>query len=348
MPSSHMTVYFAPLNSGSNPYLGCLKESLSVLGILCEKARYDSGWVRTLPRNSIIHMHWPSVFYHSSVSDSWEERLLRWDAYLRDVERCGIRIVWTVHNLYPHESGPVAFEREARLLLIQHSSHLLVHCSEALRMLGKEFGPLPPTTVIPHPDFVDAYPPVQEQRGARKALGLRQDVFTVLFFGKLRAYKGINRLVAALHLANIAEWQLLIAGAPSEGVDPASLRGVADGDPRIHLVDQHIESEEVPIYFGAADVVALPYDSVLSSGTTALAHSMARPVVAPKCGCIGEMIPPHAGMTYEVKQEASLQTALEHMATQDCLLMGRLAHDRICSCSWRDYAARLKTIYDKS
>ena len=346
MPVPYMNVYFAPLNSGANPYLGCLKESLSHRGIRCEKARYDSAWLSTLPKNSIIHMHWPSVFYHNLAANTWDGKLLLWHSYLRDVVQCGIRIVWTVHNLYPHECGPVAFEREARMLLIRHSSHLLVHCSEALRLLGNEFGTLPAATVIPHPDFVKAYPPVKEQKWAREVLGLRQDIFTVLFFGKLRPYKGIDRLVEAMRLARIADWQLLITGAPSGGFDPALLRRVAEQDSRIHLVDEHLENEEVPIYFGASDVVALPYDSILSSGTTALAHSMARPVVAPNLGCIGEMVPSHAGMTYEPGQDASLRVALEHMATQDCLLMGQFAHEHICSCSWEDYACRLQSIYE--
>jgi len=41
-----------------------------------------------------------------------------------------------------------------------------------------------------------------------------------------------------------------------------------------------IPDREVSLYFGAADLVVLPYADVLTSGTAGLAHSMSRRLVA--------------------------------------------------------------------
>ena len=67
------------------------------------------------------------------------------------------------------------------------------------------------------------------------------------------------------------------------------MRELTSGDARIHLHLRHVPTEEVQTFFGAADLVALPYREILNSGTALLALSFNRPVLVPSKGAMAEL-----------------------------------------------------------
>jgi len=67
------------------------------------------------------------------------------------------------------------------------------------------------------------------------------------------------------------------------------LQTLSAGDDRISLDLKFIPDQDVPVYFGAADAVVLPFDSILNSGSVLLGLSFNRVVLAPRLGALPEI-----------------------------------------------------------
>ena len=116
---------------------------------------------------------------------------------------------------------------------------------------------------------------------------------TLLFFGLIRAYKGLDLLVRALEPLSrqVPEARLVIAGDPVDAIEPvrelAASLGVAD---RVEWRLGFISQDEVDALMRTASVVVLPYRRGDASGvlSTAIAHG--RPAVVSDLGAMGETV----------------------------------------------------------
>ncbi|PSH03954.1 MAG: hypothetical protein CXZ00_09045 [Acidobacteria bacterium] len=117
---------------------------------------------------------------------------------------------------------------------------------------------------------------------------------TVLFFGSIEPYKGLDNLIEAFallprHLRD--NTRLLIAGKP--GIDMTSIRERARAlgvDQRIRWELRYLSEQEVPQFFDEATLVALPYTDIDQSGVLMTALAFEKPLVASSIGGIAETI----------------------------------------------------------
>ncbi len=141
---------------------------------------------------------------------------------------------------------------------------------------------------------------------AKEALGLAGKRI-VLFFGYIRPYKGLATLIEAFAQVQHPDAVLLIVGECYQ--DPEQYRqliarsGAAD---RIRWIDQYVPNEDVPLYYTAADIVAMPYHSGTQSGVQRIAFAFGKPVVVTDVGGLaedvrrygaGEVVPPNDAAT---------------------------------------------------
>jgi glycosyltransferase involved in cell wall biosynthesis len=166
------------------------------------------------------------------------------------------------------------------------------------RELHRDFGvDEKSVTVIRHP-INDAFPDTGlTPAEAKQRLGLRQDEKAILFFGRIRPYKGIEHLLAAFHLvlANGTNYRLIIAGEPKKGSEEYrdEIQRVVKTEfkpENVILRIQFIPDEEMELYLKAADVLVLPYKEIFQSGVLFLAYSFGLPVVATDVGSFREEI----------------------------------------------------------
>ena len=144
----------------------------------------------------------------------------------------------------------------------------------------------------PHPtyDVFAAEQPLPADE-ARRKLGL-DGKRVLLFFGFIRAYKGLDVLLEAVQrLETDKGYHLVVVGEFYEdaekyrpGLDALRRRG------QLTLVDRYVPNEEVPLYFSAADVVMIPYLSATQSGIIQIAYAFGKPVVATTVGGIPEVV----------------------------------------------------------
>lgn len=270
------------VTEGGNPYIRLLYGSVS------EEATAGSDVVISeftrrmlLQQPDVIHVNWP--YY-----------LVRWDRLARAVgdvakvlillvvaRRRGAALVWTVHDLRPHD---IARPRLWRLFINRfvRQVDMLILLSGGSRDQIVELYPQLARTrfrVVPHGHYRGEYASPPSRHEARRELGL-PDVPTLLAFGQIRAYKRTVELCQAfVERPTEPRTQLLVAGdAQAPNIRERLQRQV---DPRIHLRLGVVPNEQVPVVFGACDVVVLPYsqESALNSSVALLALSFDRPVV---------------------------------------------------------------------
>jgi glycosyltransferase involved in cell wall biosynthesis len=112
---------------------------------------------------------------------------------------------------------------------------------------------------------------------------------TLLFFGLIRDYKGLDVLVRALPQIDGAE--LVVAGDVVDSVEPArALARELGVEERIDWRLGFVPDEEVPRLMERAAVVVLPYRELDSSGVLATAIGYGRPVVVTDVGSLGEQV----------------------------------------------------------
>ena len=109
---------------------------------------------------------------------------------------------------------------------------------------------------------------------------------TLLFFGYVRAYKGLDMLVEALaQVPRDLNISLLVAGEFYTSVDSMHQLVQSLGlQERVRIIDRYISEPEWPALFAATDALVLPYRAASQSMTIPLAYGFGKPVIATRVG----------------------------------------------------------------
>ncbi|ADU50768.1 glycosyl transferase group 1 [Thermaerobacter marianensis DSM 12885] len=352
-----LQVWMLPDYSEGNPYQRLLADALADLGVRVSLAKRladvppPAGPGRPGDGPDVIHLHWT----HGYMLDRWAwmtavkgTRLVGWLAAMR---RRGAAIVWTVHNLHDHDRRQPRLERFFHRRLVRLCDALIVHCRYARDAVAGAFAVPEPlrrrTFVMPHGHYVGVYGDVPSRDEARYRLGLERDAVVFLYLGAIRPYKGVPHLVRTFRRLDQAAVRLVVAGRPATEALRAEIEAAAQSDPRIRLFLQHVPDDDVPIFMGAADAVVMPYEDIFTSGTVILAMSHGRPVIAPRRGCLAEVVDAEGGFLYPPADPAGLEQALRHaLACRDQLpAMGRHNRERVAAWTWQAVALETKRAY---
>lgn len=211
------------------------------------------------------------------------------------LNRLKITLVYTAHNVLPHERRKADFF--FKLLVLKSSRAIIVHSRSLKKMLTYKFKINPnKIAIIPHGNF-DIYLPKEKlsQAISRKKLGLFVNDNVMLFFGNIREYKGLDLLLQAFRIASKHDeyLKLVIAGSPySKKLENyyQELIAMMKLDDRILFHSKFIPNSKISLYFEASDLVMLPYKNIYHSGIMHLAFSFGKPVIATRVGDFEEII----------------------------------------------------------
>ena len=141
--------------------------------------------------------------------------------------------------------------------------------------------------------------------------------------GWVRSYKGVWELYEAFAKLDEPDARLVIAGEAVDGAYAARLTAAAKGDERIHLSLGFVPDEDLQLYLRAADVVATPFLEIFTSGSVLLAMSFGRAVIAPRRGCVTDVLDEAGGILYDADDPQGLEGALRVAMDADLEAMGR-------------------------
>jgi beta-1,4-mannosyltransferase len=232
-------------------------------------------------RYDIVIFHWPLEFFRASRKTA----LKTLACMFIDKIRNKTKFVWVVHNLPPHEGpgkNPGLITRPFLRLLDG-----VIFLSENSR---QEFHLLHPSTTT-LPDLVTVhgrYEPFLEP--ARDSIPSERRN-KLLFFGLIRDYKNIERLVAEARKAATDPFSLTVVGACWEDELERSIRAAAGDDRRIRLDIRNalVPDDELERVIDAHDAVVLPYRNILNSGAALHALARNKPILAPRMGGLPEL-----------------------------------------------------------
>jgi len=95
------------------------------------------------------------------------------------------------------------------------------------------------------------------------------------------------------------------------------------GDRRIKMVLEYIPNDQIQVYMNVADVIVLPFQDILTSGSALLAMGFAKAIIAPRLGCMTEILNDKGAILYNPNVENGMYQALDKAYQLDLESMGR-------------------------
>jgi glycosyltransferase involved in cell wall biosynthesis len=295
--------------------------------------RTDSSFARKV--------HRVTLYYTKLLQYAWKARPglfhILWNNKVEFFDRTllmlyykwlGKKIVLTAHNVNKgrRDRNDTAFNRFTLWVQYHLTDHVFVHTQrmkqelvEQLRVSENRITVIPfgINNAVPHTDLTS--------RHARQRLGIADSDRTILFFGRITPYKGLDYLVEAFRRMSTqsSHYRLIVAGRPDNNcgeywntIQNALRPGIESG--RVLLHAHHIPDNDTEIYFKAADVFILPYRDIYQSGVLFLGQSFGLPVVAADVGSFrSEVVEGKTGFVFNREDPADLAKTIQRYFDSD-------------------------------
>ena len=229
----------------------------------------------------VFQIHWPEQVYWRGTGEGRSEVAAVQTVFaLRRLRRRGVKIVWMVHNLKPHDAG------RRKLLVWKLYSHAIARLVDGFIALSPGTLPLIASAfpfrkrirsvAVRHP----AYPAtdVEEKHRARINWGVRASPLVLAFVGSVRRYKGLEALITAVR-ALPAQCSVVAGGRCDDSGLRKELNELAAGVLNVDLRPHRLAEAEFEGLVSSADYVVLPFHDMLHSGSVIHALSLGRPVL---------------------------------------------------------------------
>ena len=207
------------------------------------------------------------------------------------------RCLALVHNMIPHE--PSILDKLFAPSFVRSQDGFVALSESVVKDIEKVEGSKSKVkrskTFSPHPIY-DHYGERMTKAEAAEALDLPADKNYMLFFGLVRAYKGLDLLLEAFGKIKdeLPELRLIIAGEFYEDEEKYRSQiaqlGLTD---RVIIRNEFIPDGDLRKYFGVADLVVQPYKTATQSGVTQVAFHFEKPMLVTNVGGLGEIVHDH-------------------------------------------------------
>jgi D-inositol-3-phosphate glycosyltransferase len=233
----------------------------------------------------------------------------------------GKKIVFTAHNVNvgKRDLNDSWLNRLSLKIQYELCDHILVHTRPMKSELVAEFG-ITEKNVSMIPFGINNTVPTTSLSSAeaKRRLGVNSSDKTLLFFGNIASYKGLEYLVAAFVelFEKDQTYRLLIVGSPKGPKDywnqiRQTIAGSAIED-RITAKIEYVSDDVTELYFKAADVSILPYTHVFQSGVLLLGYSFGLPAIAADVGNLKEeIIEGKTGFIFRPRDSSDLANKIE-------------------------------------
>ncbi|MGF7230754.1 glycosyltransferase [Arachidicoccus sp.] len=203
------------------------------------------------------------------------------------------KIICIADNVLPHEKRPG--DKQLTHYFLKPVDAFVTMSNKVLNDL--HIFTQKPAKLVTHPLY-DGFGTSIAKKDARKHLQINDEP-TILFFGFIRKYKGLDILLRAMKLLsekskveNIVLPKLLIAGEFYEDKENYfSLIKELGIEENLILHTDFIADSEVRYYLSAADFVIQPYRNATQSGVTPLAYHFEKPMLVTNVGGLPDMVP---------------------------------------------------------
>ena len=289
----------------------------------------------------IVHVQYLPMLQSRLPLDLW---------FVQFCRKRGSRIVLTVHDLLPHDTGEA--HKHIFRDLYRMVDGIICHSGNISSRLQAEFSvPEEKITVIPHgPFFYDL--PASNSEQTLRSFSLEPGMLLVLWQGIIFPYKGIDLLLNAWQQveASNGNVSLLIVGTGA----PEFAEQIRDQISRLGLkhVQLHlrfISTEELVALYRAADIVVYPYRAITTSGALATGLALGKTIVASNLPVFRELLTDRRNaLLVDPNNSTELAAALLELSA-DSQLRSQLAANVLAmhfgDDSWLSIASRTRDFY---
>ena len=223
------------------------------------------------------------------------------------------RCIALVHNMIPHE--PSLLDKLFAPFYVRSTDGFVTLSESVVQDIDLLDKNAKPKTSYPHPIY-DHYGEQMTKEEACKSLNLNPENQYMLFFGLVRAYKGLDLLLDAFGKVKdqLPNLQLIVAGEFYEDEDKyrAQIERNQLTD-RVIVKNEFIADNDLRKYFGAADLIVQPYKTAPQSGVTQVAFHFEKPMLVTNVGGLGEIVHDHKmGYTVEPNADAIADALIDY------------------------------------
>ena len=302
-------------------------------------------------KTKIFHILWNNKF------ELFDRTLLM--LYYKVVRK---RVVLTAHNVnIRRRDGTDSFLNRWSLRLQYHlSDHIFVHTCKMKTEVIDEFGLAEDkVSVIPFGINNTVQNTNMASADAKRMLGIAASDRTILCYGQIAPYKGLDYLIAAFAelLKGDGSYLLIIAGKPkwNETYWSQIKQQMRDNGVQHRIIEriEHVPDEETELYFKAADVLVLSYTRVFQSGVLFLGYSFGLPAIVTDVGSLKEQIVEgETGLVARPHDSSELAKTIEKFFSSELFRELEIRRARIkeyanARYSWSKVAAITTEVYSK-
>lgn len=202
------------------------------------------------------------------------------------LKRKGTKVITVLDNVIPHEKRFI--DKPFNKYFLSRNTGFIA-MSESVKNDLLSLQPNAKVILKPHPLY-DHFGEKLSKQKAAEILKTDASKKTILFFGIIRDYKGLDVLLDAFKNFD-SSYELIIAGEPYGSFEKyAEIINAHPLKENIKLFNHYIDDDMVPLFFSASDVVVLPYKSATQSGITSIAYHFNTPIIATNVGGLAESI----------------------------------------------------------
>jgi beta-1,4-mannosyltransferase len=271
-----------------NPYNWLLYTHMQDRGVHVDEYRRS----RLLTEKyDVWHLHWPEMHLNDASLSRAIRLSLTTILMAIWVHIRGGRVIWTVHNLRSHERRYPIIERLFWRNFVRQIDGYICLSERSVAEVKEEFPHLTgkPGFVVPHGHYRGFYHNQVSREQARAFLGIPGSAKVILHIGQIRSYKNVPELIEAFRKLEDDDLILVVAGEPWSDVVASEIERARGGDERVRVFEEFVPTDRIQNFMNAADLVVLPYRTMLNSGSAILALSFDCPVMVPAFGSMVEL-----------------------------------------------------------
>lgn len=228
---------------------------------------------------TILHLQWPES--HVNRKEKGDELLAIYQDFFKIIKNAGIKIVWTQHNIMPHDYRDCPFFKSIYELFATNSDGLIHHSQWGKKYFHEEYKSDALDSVIRHGAFADEATYKGSKEDARNELNIPHDTRVFFTLGGTRKDKNLEALLGCFKKRENKN-ELLIFSSSSIGNDEYidEIRALAKTVKNIRIHEGNMPDEELAINARASDAFIFAYgDKNLTSGSPHLSQAHGIPQV---------------------------------------------------------------------
>lgn len=298
----------------------------------------------------VIHIHWIAGQFRPNRLNGSTSRQFFYVLYKLFFKMCtlvNLKVVWTAHNLVPHEAV-FTDDLAARQLLVRHASRVIALNQEISNSLVEAFHPKEVSLIPAAEPGVDISVNREKSRGE---LNLPDSQMYFCALGHIRPYKGPDIFLRAL-LDLGSESRFSLVGSTNDDLFREEItelsRQVAKSGTQLELKIKFLSELEFSQHLLASDFLVCPFRQISNSGIVNMAMESGIPLILPDLPSLN-WVPREVAIWYDHNSsETALRQAIseaEKLSLSEREAMSLAGREFMKNRGWHHYISEHARVY---